>query len=81
VYAWWNLSKKQKRELQAERLAGRFGGRRGVGAGRAPYYWVQEYGSEEAAVEGQHFVELSWRAFLGRANREIQDYMDKLMRR
>lgn len=81
TYAWWNLNKRQKRALQAERLAGRFGGRRGVGAGRAPYFWVQEYGSEEAAVVAQHFAEISWQAFLRRSDRVIRDYMAELMRR
>lgn len=62
-FAWWNLSRAQKAELQEGRLRGRFGGLRAAFAGRAPYFWAQEYGNAAAAITGQHFAERSWKAY------------------
>ena len=65
--AWWNLSRKQKDALQAGRMAGKYGGVNAVGAGRAPYAWVQEFGESRSAIKGQHFMEESWDAFFEKA--------------
>ena len=50
-YAWWNLSKKRRAELNRMRQAGMFGGT----PGRAPYFWVLEgtMNPEGAAKSGQ----------------------------
>lgn len=49
TFAWWYLSKKQKKALQEQRRAGKFGGETGIGAFRAPYFWLQEGSIAEAA--------------------------------
>lgn len=51
-WAWWYLSKRQKEALDAARRQGKYGGQ----PGKAPYFWVQEYGDLEAQVEPQLFV-------------------------
>jgi hypothetical protein len=59
IYAWWNLSKKQKKLLNEMRdNAGMFGGT----PGRAPYFWIQEGTHNPAGAKGSgitptHFVE------------------------
>ena len=60
--AWWNLPPGLKRILQKERLAGRYGGESGVGAGKAPYFWAQERGKDSASITGQWFALESWLA-------------------
>lgn len=58
-FAWWYLSKLQKRQLRALRQAGEFGGT----PGEAPYFWVQEGSTEQgrlsaynANIKSTHFV-------------------------
>ncbi len=60
VFAWWNLSRKQKQLLQQQRFAGRFGGT----PGQARYFWVQEgstergaRGAAKAGITPTHFVQ------------------------
>lgn len=50
---WRALSTKAKARLAQERRAGRFGGT----PGSAPYWWVQNYGSSQAAIAGKQFIE------------------------
>lgn len=57
AFAWWYLSHLQKRSLEQERRAGRFGGQTAKGVGRAPYYWAQEHGEPRAAIVGKHYVQ------------------------
>ena len=47
--AWWGLAKWEKKKLQAQRLAGQFGGQTAAGARRAPYFWPQA-GFDSAAA-------------------------------
>ncbi len=64
VFAWWYLSKKQKRVLEEQRGAGRFGGETAKGVGKAPYFWPQERGEPKAAIRAQNVVaeaEEQWR--------------------
>lgn len=64
-YAWWALPSFLKERLQAERLAGRFGGETGVGAGRSPYMYSQDRGNANAGITGQRFISMAfvvWRA-------------------
>lgn len=54
--AWWRLPRPYKDLLQAKRLEGMFGGDEAVGAGRAPYFWGQEFGNPGALIKPQHFI-------------------------
>lgn len=56
AFAWWYLSKKQKQILEEQRQAGRFGGETAKGVGKAPYYWLQEYGEPKAMIVPQGVV-------------------------
>lgn len=62
--AWWALPTSYKALLQQKREGGAFGGAEGVAAGRAPYFWGQEYGNPIAGINRpQHFVTDTFRAF------------------
>lgn len=69
-FAWWKLTQKQKRVLQERRLGGEYGGETAAGVGRAPYFWVQEYGSVAADISAQGFAEEAWNKLRSRG-REI----------
>jgi len=56
AFAWWYLSAKQKKVLEEQRQAGRFGGESAKGVGKAPYYWAQEHGEPKAMIVAQHPV-------------------------
>ena len=68
AFAWWYLSKKQKQVLEEQRQAGRFGGESAKGAGKAPYFWAQEYGEPKAAIEAQGVVTKAVDEWLVEAN-------------
>lgn len=53
-FAWWYLSTKQKKVLEEQRQAGRFGGETAKGVGKAPYFWAQEHGEPKAMIPAQH---------------------------
>lgn len=78
-YAWWNLRKSWKSELQAERLAGHFGGENAAAAGRAPYFWSQEYGNPAAAIKPQGFAQASWKAFQNRKKQNLRQSVRVVM--
>ncbi|MFA5637017.1 MAG: hypothetical protein WC977_14070 [Anaerovoracaceae bacterium] len=80
AYAWWNLNRTQKRVLQQKRLGAEFGGEGAAGIGKAPYFWSQEYGNENAAIKAQFFALRSWEAFKrNRAARIIDDTVRELL--
>ena len=54
--AWWALPTSYKQLLQQRREEGEFGGGQAVGAGRAPYFWSQEFGNPAANITPQHFI-------------------------
>lgn len=72
-YAWWNLKKSWKSELQTGRLAGKYGGSQmGLASGRAPYFWSQERGNPAAGImEPKRWAERSWVAFEGRKRENL----------
>ena len=55
-YAWWALPTSYKELLQKKREEGEFGGSEAIAAGRAPYFWGQEYGNPAAGITAQHFI-------------------------
>lgn len=55
-YAWWALPTTYKQLLQQKRLEGEFGGGEAIAAGRAPYFWGQEYGNPAANIQPQRFI-------------------------
>ena len=74
-FAWWYLSAKQKRVLEEQRRAGKFGGETAKGAGLAPYYWPQEHGEEKAMIVGQHVVEDAVENWRAEANAIVADFV------
>jgi len=66
--AWWNLTPRQKRLLQEQRLAGEFGGKTAAGVGNAPYFWAQEYGNAAANIVAQGFATKAWESFKARSD-------------
>ena len=61
--SWWALPSSYKDLLQEKREGGMFGGAEGVAAGRAPYFWGQEYGNVAANITAQHFIGDTFPAF------------------
>jgi len=55
-WAWWKLPQSMKDLLQSKRQQSMFGGESAVGAGRAPYFWAQDFGSEAASIRPQNIV-------------------------
>ena len=83
-YAWWLLSLEARRVLQQERLAGKFGGESGVGAGRSPYFYVQEGSdlfpgsrdsAEKAGIKPKMFYALSLEQWREKARVYVQAVM------
>lgn len=67
-YAWWFLSRKQKKALRLKRAGGEFGGESAKGVGKAPYFWAQEYGEPKAAIAAKRYVKDAfnrWRSKAG----------------
>lgn len=59
-WAWWYLTRRQKRVLQEQRQLGHFGGI----PGRAPYWHIQEVGEPKAHVRRQAYIRRSINALL-----------------
>jgi len=74
-FAWWYLSAKQKRVLEEQRRAGKFGGETAKGVGLAPYYWPQEHGEPKAMIVAQHVVENAIEGWRARANAIVADFI------
>lgn len=70
-WAWWYLSNKQKKVLAQQRRGGRFGGM----PGKAPYYWLQEFGDEKAHVRPQAFMAFAVAALLQQQGGIIGRYL------
>ena len=70
-WAWWYLSNKQKRVLAVQRRGGRFGGM----PGKAPYYWLQEFGEETAHIRPQAFIAFSVAALLSKQGEIIGRFL------
>lgn len=54
--AWWLLPSHLRALLQKKRQEGMFGGGTGYAAGRAPYFWSQEWGNPGALIKAQGFA-------------------------
>lgn len=74
-FAWWYLSARQKRVLEEQRKAGKFGGETAKGVGLAPYYWAQEHGEEKATIVAQHVVEEAVEGWRAKANAIVADFV------
>ena len=74
-FAWWYLSAKQKRVLEEQRKAGKFGGETAKGVGLAPYYWAQEHGEPKASIEAQHIVGDAVKGWRAQANAIVADFI------
>lgn len=79
-FAWAMLPEILKDRLQQERLAGRYGGETGVGAGRSPYLYPQD-GSEylgggasaaAANIRPTRFVEIAVQAWRGLVSQYVR---------
>lgn len=66
-FAWWMLSKKQKKALRLKRASGDFGGESAKAVSKAPYFWAQEHGEPKAAITGQGFVREAFENWKNRA--------------
>lgn len=74
-FVWWYLSAKQKKILEEQRKAGKFGGETAKGVGLAPYYWPQEHGEPKASIEAQHVVEEAVEGWRVEANAIVADFV------
>lgn len=74
-FAWWYLSAKQKRVLEEQRAAGKFGGETAKGAGLAPYYWAQEHGEPKASIGAQHVIKEAVEGWRAQANAIVADFI------
>ena len=84
-YAWWLLSLEARRVLQEERLAGKFGGESGVGAGRSPYFYVQEGsdlfpGSRESADKAGIKPKMFYTLSLEQWRERVKSFVEETIR-
>ena len=69
--AWWVLPYAAKQILARMRQQGDLGGTPGT----APYWWVVNYGSQNADIPAEHFIEQALNDWRPKAERIVRDWI------